>query len=408
MKECVLSGWQSLLQSAILHPGLDLAARSLTDPALFRALDIRPLREESMLARVVGASDALRGTHHASASVIYCRLLTALQARRVTATTLSVGGEAHTMRAPVRRSTRCRLTRALVDAGKLGITVTMRDQSNDLFPFSPSTFCEEVGCSLSGDPTRGICQPTGETAQLVCFTDGSYVKGCGGGYAAVFCDVNAVRDEDFEFLPSTCAVVGGPSPPSGSNYTAEVRAILAALQAAPADANLCIITDSLSAMQAITHPCVSEGRRHRSGARALVSACRKLVLLRALHGGRTSFEFVRSHTGAPDWRSRGNEAADAHAGSNVGSAVPFMTCEERFVFWRQRSPSPEHVSGNLRAVLHFSPACYARMEVRSGTGRAGPRTWRTPDSLARCCKACRQWCSPSGSTPTIHPSDVYS
>ena len=74
-------------------------------------------------------------------------------------------------------------------------------------------------------------------------------------------------------------------------------------------------------------------------------------MLRALHGGRTSFEFVRSHTGAPDCRSRGNEAADVHAGSNVESAVPLMTCEERFVFWRQRPPSPEHVSGNLRAVL---------------------------------------------------------
>ena len=58
-----------------------------------------------------------------------------------------------------------------------------------------------------------------------------------------------------------------------------------------------------------------------------------------------------AHTAAPDWRSRGNEAADVHAGSNVGSAVPLMTCEERFVFWRQRPPSPEHVSGNLRAVL---------------------------------------------------------
>ena len=69
---------------------------------------------------------------------------------------------------------------------------------------------------------------------------------------------------------------------------AEVRAILAALQTAPADATLYIITDSLSAMQAITHPCVSEGRRHRSGARALVSACRKLVLLRAVGALRLS------------------------------------------------------------------------------------------------------------------------
>ena len=130
-----------------------------------------------------------------------------------------------------------------------------------------------------------------------------------------------------------------------------MRAILAALQAAPVDADLLIVTDSLSARQAILRPMVSEGRRHRSGARSLVMACRKLILLRASYGGNTSLEFVRSHTEATDWRSVGNAVADAHAARAAGPAEPFLLCEERVVFWRGDLQAANHVSGNLRDVL---------------------------------------------------------
>ena len=74
---------------------MDAAARSLADPALFRAMDIRSLREEAALARIIEVSSALRGTHHASASIAYSRLLTALQMRHVANRSALFGSEVH-------------------------------------------------------------------------------------------------------------------------------------------------------------------------------------------------------------------------------------------------------------------------------------------------------------------------
>jgi hypothetical protein len=305
--------------------------------------------------RATEVSNSLRGAHQASALSSRCRLKTALLACRVVHHLAPFSGETHIVLTSVKTSPSCRLSRALADAKIMNISLSWRVQS-DTFARAPHcSYDARIGSSLAIDPgPKDYCPPMREGASLVCFTDGSFQAGGLGGFAAIFCDARAVQEDGYLFCPDSFTAIYGPSPSSGANYAAEVRAILAALQSTPVDTDLRIVTDCLSALQSLAVEVVSEGRRLRSGARSLITSCRNLLWIRAAHGANTTFDFVNSHTGALDWRSRGNEVADSFAAVAVGHAPPFLAHEEEFVFWHKlhNPPTPPaHVSGNLRTVL---------------------------------------------------------
>ena len=69
---------------------------------------------------------------------------------------------------------------------------------------------------------------------------------------------------------------------SGNNFLAEMCAIVAAVLAVPAQADVCIYTDSQSCIDAVARDDSAEKRRLRAAARPMVTTLRRLIRSRGL------------------------------------------------------------------------------------------------------------------------------
>jgi ribonuclease HI len=231
----------------------------------------------------------------------------------------------------------------------------------DLPPIDSRTGCPILTPQLPRPGVCLVCPPTlGRPGTVCAFTDGSYSPPGKSGYAAVLCSESALASADFKFSSSTCFVIQGGSPLSGSNYTAEAAAVVSALLSVPLNCPLKIYTDALGVMQSAIALMMSTSHRLRLGARSFLVTCRELVALRARYGGETDFFHVRSHTESSDTPSRGNSSADSSAETAANANCfdpdrhrPFLFKEERFVFWKRKvTCSPGwHISGNLRTAV---------------------------------------------------------
>ena len=130
-------------------------------------------------------------------------------------------------------------------------------------PESPGAPVTEVHAEARAwDPQDDVAMfvtPTRMT--LTAFTDGSSVPGsrrC-GGYSSVIFDGTG-----------DCVEIGGHCKPSGMNYLSEITAILATSLSCPAQADLDIWTDCLSAKQAIERDDSAERARIRAAARPVL------------------------------------------------------------------------------------------------------------------------------------------
>ena len=165
------------------------------------------------------------------------------------------------------------------------------------------------------------------------------------GYAAVVFDA---RDRSAEPVS-----IGSWFKCSGNNFLAEMCAIVAAVLAVPAQADVCIYTDSQSCIDAVARDDSAEKRRLRAAARPMVTTLRRLIRSRP---GAVAFTHVRSHSGKADFLSRGNDLADARANRERERAAVsgdrgqnFLFNEERviaYVQWPGRTWE-EHVIGDV-------------------------------------------------------------
>ena len=184
--------------------------------------------------------------------------------------------------------------------------------------------------------------------KFVVFTDGSTPReGTGvSGYSAIVFDQSN--------LAAPPVALGSWLRCSGNNFLAEMCAILAGLLAVPAQAQVCVFTDSQACIDAIARNDGAEKRRLRSAARAMLTSVRRVMRSRS---GAVSFHHVRAHTGGLDFASQANELADARANSEREAAAgevgrPFLFNEERviaFMRWPDRGRE-EHVVGDVGAA----------------------------------------------------------
>ena len=99
------------------------------------------------------------------------------------------------------------------------------------------------------------------------------------------------------------------------NYAAEMAAINRAIRSVPASVPITIYTDSLASIKAIKRAKADPVRQaplKRKG-RTYVQAILTAIAERDRRGAQTQILHVRSHTGARDDASKGNEAADKMA-----------------------------------------------------------------------------------------------
>jgi ribonuclease HI len=352
--------WTSIIRRSVLHGGCDKATRNVCTDALLATLGMRSLADEVTVARATECANSLRGSHHISATTSQCRLESAQRNRYVLTDRLWTGSDHHLItKSPRRKRTGGRLINALWEASKFGVRMSWSEvNTTPLWRGRWGSACTALNCPILYDYGNNYhCLPSLEPPPLgiVAFTDGSFAPHAGGGYAAILC---APTD-----LPNLCnstpkVTLTGPTPLAGANYAAELRAILAALQAVPINVTIKFVTDAQSAIHAILKDLLPEGTRLRLGCRSLVISCRELIQLRTLWDAPTTFKHVRSHTGLVDTDSIGNRLAD-HAAPKAASweAPPFLMAEEKYVLW-ERKPckkgSPDrlcHIAGNLRKTL---------------------------------------------------------
>jgi len=155
------------------------------------------------------------------------------------------------------------------------------------------------------------------------FTDGSTpMEGDrNSGYAAVILD----KHKPLSAPVVLCSWLKA----SGNNFLAE----LAGLLAVPAQADVCVYTDSMACIQAVQRGDLAERKRIRAAARPMLTSLRRVVDART---GSLEFRYVRSHTTAATYEAAGNRIADEQA--NAGRAMgedkrggPYLFNEERVI-----------------------------------------------------------------------------
>ena len=380
----VLDTWESLLRRAVLRWTLGCNVAAINKAAFWLSLGLQPPREFAMMVRIVDLGNTLRSTLPDSACTGWSRVTSAVRNRKIKLTTITAGGRTLKI---AHSATKCALNRMssiVKQAIGLGIHISwlpphrrggiegrMAESCPKFDYHGIPQMDSRVGCPIlpsvcTHEALRTVNKPAcGPWGEVAAFTDGSYAKS-NAGFAAVLCDAGAMHSPGFVFSNCTSRILKGESPSSGRNYTAECMAILAALHAVPLDAPLTVYTDALSAIQAIERPLLSESARIRMGARPVIKTIRRFIENRS---ARTSLVHVRSHTGSEDVISRGNASADEHAGDVTGSSAPhydqntpFLTNEERAIFWEAKCTDPWdetielqyrlwHVSGDLRTLL---------------------------------------------------------
>ena len=166
------------------------------------------------------------------------------------------------------------------------------------------------------------------TKPRVAYVDASSARtpGLPSGCAAVIC-------EDESGTPGKVIdVVAFASRPSGSNFLGESNALLAAIVSTPSDVDLRIVSDCLSAKMSadkgrlrewpsarlLSQYALPQRRRILAAARPVFNLIRKVIEEREAS---TQIDWVRSHTGAQDPNSIGNEWADK-AANDARTAAP--------------------------------------------------------------------------------------
>jgi hypothetical protein len=200
-----------------------------------------------------------------------------------------------------------------------------------------------------GEPALMFQAPTRIDNVFTAFTDGSSVPGSDrcGGFAVVICLDGDLRDT---------RTVRGPVKRSGGNYLAEATAILAALLSVPANADLAIWSDCLSAIQAVEkrNPC--EAARLRMAARPVMTCIHRALRTRLALRARTQINHVYSHTESCSVQALGNRKADEQANlarleAQDTPSKPFLTGEERFTAWIETEGLRWHVIGDIRKEM---------------------------------------------------------
>ena len=121
-----------------------------------------------------------------------------------------------------------------------------------------------------GAPVQMFLAPGPVRSEFMAFTDGSTKPGSGqcGGFGVVVCLDGSLQDT---------RSVRGTVKRSGGNYLAEATAILACLLSVPANVNLAIWSDCLSAIQAVEKKDPCEAARLRMAARPVPTCIRRAL-----------------------------------------------------------------------------------------------------------------------------------
>ena len=185
---------------------------------------------------------------------------------------------------------------------------------------------------------------------FTAFPDGSIIPGdrrC-GGFGVTLTGSNSC-------WPDACLLIGGHCKASGGSFLPEMTAILSTLLSVPVQADLRIVSDSMSSMAAILRS-DSERGRIRAAARPVLTCIRRALLTKGHFGAAVSYNHVFSHTSDSSFFARGNRLADARANDERKKAsskrsVPFLDGEEGFTAWIDTDLGPCHVIGDLRKEL---------------------------------------------------------
>ena len=183
----------------------------------------------------------------------------------------------------------------------------------------------------------------------MAFTDGSTKPGSGqcGGFGVVVCLDGSLEDT---------RSVRGTVKRSGGNYLAEATAILACLLSVPANVNLAIWSDCLSAIQAVEKKDPCEAARLRMAARPVLTCIRRALRTRKALGATSRIEHVYSHTESDSFEALGNGQADevanlARLEAQGAPSKPFLAGEERFTAWIEADGAQWHVIGDIRKEM---------------------------------------------------------
>ena len=370
----MLDGWDKLIRSYVLGVHQGLNTHSVAIEAFHAAIGILPLRAHTTMVKAVELGSCLRSKNPPCSETSWSRLRTAVRLRAVDTTDKSYDGENWTVATSFKDSRANRTSGILKALSSVGVYISWRANTgahNLSAPDPPPLFQQaRVDCRIDcpilrheGPPSaqRPLCEPYIDPVRLIAFTDGSYMTQDRSGYASVLCREVDVTD-NFDFHRDRCVVLSGGSPRAGRSYSAELSAVIATLFSVPANSTILIVSDSLSACQAIQRPLVCESLRLRLGCRAQLETVRHLIRVRSASGGQTNFAFTRAHTELDNVFSRGNNEADSEAKTAAQNSrfdterdTPFLFKEEKAVFWK--TPDSEHgsdlwhISGNLRGTI---------------------------------------------------------
>ena len=363
----VLSSWDSLIGRAVLGTNRSCNVSSVTRPALYMALGIPPLLSYASMVAATELGGTLRDVPDGMHSMTTrARLKSGVRSGHLSTERRIIAGETWVMVTGVKRCRSNRVARVLDDLRRAGILVSYRlgpTPPGDLGFTTMPPVDARVGCpvlrtTLSSFLRLKMCPPVpGGCRPVSVYTDGGFGRNA-SGYGVVLCLSSASTTSGFRFCPATCVVLSGGSPRSGANYSAECAAIIVALRSLPVNCPVLCVSDALSAMQSVSSGLIPASKRVRLGARAFIVTCRKLINIRANHGGTTTFRHVFSHTEQLSVDARGNDAADTVATTASKDPqfqqerdTPFLAGEEDFVFWEVKDRDEWHVSGDLRSLL---------------------------------------------------------
>ena len=352
-----LDRWMTIIRRSVLHSGYDTATRQINTAALALILGIRPPKEEATIAQIVQCASALRGPPLSPATATSrCRLTQALRTRKLPLTDLRTGSYSHHLTGVPVRCKKSRLLRTLKAAFRLGIRVSWPRRNSHRHQWTPrdGEWNHALQSTLLADRgTTDLCAPLGFPRHFLAYTDGSFIPVRGGSYASI---LQLETNAHVALCDRPKAILHGPTPLAGANYSAELGALLATLQALPLDSSVTIVTDATSAIPVLLKKVTPAGAELRTGCRAQIRACRHIITLKSSLGGNVSFRPVRSHTGAPDPDSEGNRLADRTAPLSMSRETPPFLLGEDFAFWKPADGKPclghprglRHIAGDLR------------------------------------------------------------